>query len=194
MKQSLKQSVADLVESRALDDAQLRRLDELQRADTRRTIGPLAVVASLMLGVAVALAVMLWPGQTSDRLRAIADEVAMNHLKQRPLEVAGESIASVRPYFNELDFQLIDKPAAQLAMGEMLGGRYCSIQGLPAAQLRLRGDGQKRQTLYQAPYDRALFGELPDVSRGDAPAVVDVRGLTVYVWVEKGLLFALATE
>ncbi len=194
MKPGLKQRVVDLVESKELDDAQLRRLDATQRKPAAASLNRWAVAAALLLGLTVALSVIVWPGKPENMTYAIADEVAMNHLKRRPLEVAGQSLDEVRAYFNELDFQLLEDSSATLAMGGLQGGRYCSIQGKAAAQLRLRDKADHMQTYYQAPYDKALFGDLPDVTRGQQPAVVEVRGLTVYVWTEKGLLFALATE
>jgi hypothetical protein len=76
----------------------------------------------------------------------------------------------------------------------VLGGRYCSIQGVTAAQLRLRDQAGWIRTLYQVPYEVSRFGVLPDIGAGEQPKLTQVRGLTVELWVEKGLLFALTRE
>ncbi|HAB05850.1 MAG TPA: hypothetical protein DCE35_10755, partial [Alcanivorax sp.] len=46
-------------------------------------------------------------------------------------------------------------------------------------------------TLYQAPYDRDAYRELPRLEEGEPPRVVSMRGVEVAIWVQKGVLFAL---
>ena len=50
----------------------------------------------------------------------------------------------------------------------------------------------KPQTLYQTEYKEDIFGPLPVLEDGDAPVTVNVKGVSVRIWVEKGLLIALA--
>ena len=159
-------------------------------------------LAALLLG--------LWwwqlpPWQTSEaaRLARIADEVAGQHLHRKPLEVESADLDQVRRYLSQLDFRPVASDAPALADLSLQGGRYCSIQGLPAAQLRFRPDtnagavGRARdgvQTLYQARYDRERLGPVPDRDRGEAPVQVRARGLGVVLWVERGVLFALVRD
>ena len=74
---------------------------------------------------------------------------------------------------------------------ELLGGRYCSIQGVTAAQLRMKqGESEDVQIVYQAPYDKELFKDLPNLQEGHEPVRHYVNGVVVDVWVENGILYA----
>lgn len=106
----------------------------------------------------------------------------------------------MRGYLTQLDFRPLTSDAPALANLSLQGGRYCSIQGAPAAQLRLRpdanlnaagDDGDDVQTLYQARYDPERLGPLPDRDRDETPVRLRARGLTVLLWVEGGVVFAL---
>ncbi|MGB5297494.1 MAG: hypothetical protein WBN48_02050, partial [Thiogranum sp.] len=78
---------------------------------------------------------------------------------------------------------------------ELLGGRYCSIQSVPAAQLPVSALHKPGlQTLHQSEYRKDVVGPLPVLENGDVPVEVNVKGFTVRIWVEKGLLFALTEE
>ena len=67
---------------------------------------------------------------------------------------------------------------------------YGSLQGITAAQLRMRQD-QNLHTQYQTEYLPEVFGELPRLEKGETPVIVFAKGIQVKIWVEKGLLFAL---
>ena len=62
----------------------------------------------------------------------------------------------------------------------------------PALQRITSPAGDQLQTLYQTEYRKDVFGTLPVLENGDAPVTVNVKGITVRIWVEKGLLFAQA--
>ncbi len=194
MKTSLKQRVIEHLEARELDDDRFAELQRLQSAHPQAGTGsPRRWLAVASVVVVVALGAMLTLLIPTDLTRDIADEVAIYHLKLRPLEVQGERLADLQPYFNELGFRL--QPAAgRVIKTRLLGGRYCSIQGKTAAQLRLQDENGDIQTLYQATYDRKLFGDMPQLQSGESPRVIQVRGLSVELWVDKGLLFALTRE
>ena len=125
----------------------------------------------------------------------IALEVAHNHIKLKPLDVETDSMDGIRNYFTDLEFALVESRLLASSRLELLGGRYCSIQSVPAAQLRVTvPNSNKLQTLYQTEYRKDVFGPLPVLENGDAPIIVNVKGLSVRIWVEKGLLFALTEE
>ena len=150
----------------------------------------IGVVASLLLFVGIIVS------QTSTNLPlAIANEVAMNHIKMKPLEVRSQNLNALRGYFTELDFSVTSSKEFGLPQSGLLGGRYCSIQGVSAAQIRyLDSSRNGKVTLYQVGYDKALYGELPNVEKGDKPKVMLVKGIKVRLWVEKGLLMAEASQ
>lgn len=122
----------------------------------------------------------------------IADEVARNHVKMKPLEVQTQQLSQLRDYFTQLDFTLVNSSLLNSSDSKMLGGRYCSIQGLTAAQIRFTANDKQHITLYEVQYDPNRYGVLPILERGQQPTELVVRGVAVSIWVEKGLLMATA--
>jgi hypothetical protein len=120
----------------------------------------------------------------------IAVEVVNNHLNMKPLEVKAATLSKVRGYFTKLNFMPVGSKLDAMASLQLLGGRYCSLQGITAAQLRLK-QGKNLQTLYQTEYISAVFGGFPYLEKGEEPLIVYAKGVKVKIWVEKGLLFAL---
>lgn len=150
--------------------------------------------------VALALLVLLWqPWQAAQPIPPdiIAAEVIENHLKLKPLDAPTASMPELLGFFTQLDFRPVSSNQlhSRFAMPEssLLGGRYCSIQGVTAAQLRYaRGPGVS--TLYEVPFDPARYGNIPSADRGEAPLHLLQQGLNVHLWVESGLLMALVAE
>ena len=197
MRHDLKNSVKDFVASKQLTNEQLDSLMSLvgghaEIAAPKRNRVVLRI-AAVMAVIAIA-AGLLWNvglyKQTQISL-LVAEEVVQNHLKMKPLEVTGHSMQDMRAYFNQLDFSLRDSSLIATSNLQLLGGRYCSIQGFTAAQLRMKhketGD---LETLYQAPYNSELFKDLPNLQEGQSPIRHYINGIGVDVWVDKGILFA----
>lgn len=202
----LGQSVRGLLWRRSLRNDQLRVLEALQ-GNTVPTRGPWsgrlqgmprAALAAVVIFAALA-PVLAWLSYSylggRDLPWLIADELTSNHLKLKPMEVRGARIADIRGYFTELDFIPVQTRMPKASDLVLLGGRYCSVQGVTAAQLRLRADeAAPLRTLYQAPYDPRRFGPVPSLDDGERPMTLGARGLEVRLWVEKGILFALIGE
>ena len=123
----------------------------------------------------------------------IADEVAHNHLKLRPLDVQTDQFSQLRQFFSQLNFSPLEPHLWQSGM-TLLGGRYCSIQGKDAAQLRFATSNGQLRTLYEAPYDEKLHRRLPDLGQGEPPLEMSARGLKVHLWHEQGLIFTAVFE
>ena len=195
MKYELKDSVKKYVESKQLNENQLDGLMGLVDAqskpakDQSRWLQAIVVVA--VIGVAIGLYWNTTARNHSEVSLLIAEEVVHNHLKMKPLEVSSHSLHDMRAYFNQLDFSLRSSSVIENTTLQLLGGRYCSIQGITAAQIRLK-DKQTGdlETLYQAPYNKELFKDLPKLQEGHAPVRHFINGIAVEVWVEKGILFA----
>lgn len=125
----------------------------------------------------------------------IGSEVAKNHIKLKPLEVATSQLSELRQYFTELDFSPIASQHVNFSEQTLVGGRYCSIQGITAAQIRLKDKNSGQlQSLYQTIYDRKKFSGIPLLSDKQKPVTVHANGVTVDIWVEKDLLFALTKD
>ena len=111
-------------------------------------------------------------------------EIAMNHNKRLAVEVAASDFAAIGGALDRLDFA-ISVPGGPAAGLTLLGGRYCSIQGRLAAQLKLDDNGFVR-TLYIA----ELTPEL--AALGATTAVHD--GVAITLWNDGSVLYGLAGD
>jgi len=167
-----------------LNDTSVRQASSLRKRPWYMAIG-VAMVATIAV-----LIVFSVPNNAIDMPQLIAGEVVRNHLKLKPLEVSTGSLEEIRGHFDKLKFSPISSLNITTA-NTLIGGRYCSLQGYKAAQLRMLSvKSGGLDTVYQVPYVRDTFGELPDITTGGDPLVVYERGIKVTVWVEKGILFA----
>ncbi|MEL6177312.1 MAG: hypothetical protein AAFS10_00090 [Myxococcota bacterium] len=203
----LKDAVREHVGKRRLNDTQVEALLALQQkhlgehgATTpprpMRSRWPWAMVAAL-LAIALAVWVALQgPGPAQTHVaEAIAAEVTKNHIKLKPLEVESTELGDVRAFFAELDFVPVRSVVVAAAGLELVGGRYCSIQGEEAAQLRVRNPATGGiRSVYMARYDPERFGPLPTVDTGEKPTTLHARGLEVTLWVEQGVLLAMTGD
>ena len=199
MKLPLRQAARQHFDSQQLNESDLQRLQQLinPRVVAARRIPwyQVAFVAVLLLAVTLSLP-LLWQGNNGgDVAQRIADEVALNHLKLKPLDVEAEQMPVLAAYFNRLDFAVRDSSLiAEIDGMRLLGGRYCSVLTVPAAQLRLQRTTGQVLTLYEALFDPQVFPSLPSLDHGEPPLVRYARGIRVAIWVEKGVLFVLAGE
>ena len=161
---SFKQAVQHHIDEVNLSEGQLNQLkalmDTSDETDTQNKLWfgwlSIATVAVFFLMFTVSTWVV---DQPTNMVQRIAEEVVHNHLKLKPLEVKTDSIDGVRQYFSKLDFMPIDSALVNDPSLSLIGGRYCSLQGLTAAQLRLKEDTNKTiQTFYQTEYREEVFG------------------------------------
>ena len=196
MNKPLKQSVRDKLESYSLNEDQLQKLESLAPQPVPETARRIPVFTYVIAGAVATflLVFFLTPLviEQGDVHERIAMEVAKNHIKLKPLEVETSSIEGIRDYFEKLDFMPVSSLLVSQSGLELIGGRYCSLQGVTAAQLRVRKPGSGDvQMLYQTEYIKAVFRDMPVIEEGGEPVEMYVKGIKVKIWVEKGLLFAL---
>lgn len=196
MKQELKKAVKGYVESQQLSNDQLQELTQMINAkqennQRKNLVKARAIAAVLVLSLALGVFWSLGVNNLDDVSQLIAEEVSYNHLKMKPMEVSSTSLNDVRAYFSKLEFSLSRSKFVASNNLQLIGGRYCSIQGETAAQLRMQDETTGNiQIVYQAPYNKELFRELPKLQEGQDPIRHFVNGIGVDVWVEKGILFA----
>ena len=209
-KQSIKTAIQQQAEINQLKPGQLQHLMKMQATAVQSSepqhkpfdfIVKRSRIASLMASAATILVCfVLWqkivlPQQYK---MDIAHEVVANHLKLKPLDVKTQSIDTIHQFFTQLDFSPVSSqiltPAFALTENAMLGGRYCSIKGQTAAQLRYQQPNQKISTLYQVAYDPELFGPIPSLESGDRPHELFLKGLKVSMWSEKDLLLVMVNQ
>ena len=93
--------------------------------------------------------------QTQYKERVLA-EIAMNHRKDLSVEVEATQYRSLQEKLDSLDFDLAPSPV-HLAGLALVVGRYCSIQGKLAAQLKVFDPASAEMlTLYVTSLDGAL--------------------------------------
>jgi len=196
-KKPLRQQLQQHIDQVQLNDSQYAALESLmdQGVDDRRVgrslWGSLAVVGMFLVAAVTLFMVSQFSNNSIENMpQLIAEEVVSNHLHLKPLEVKTASINTVRGYFTKLNFMPVESSLQALNNLQLIGGRYCSLQGITAAQLRMK-QGQNLQTLYQTEYLPEVFGKLPRLEKGEMPVIAFAKGIQVKVWVEKGLLFAL---
>lgn len=114
----------------------------------------------------------------------VAQEIALNHNKQLANEFEVTTFSKLAALMVKLDFVPLVAKRVEALGYHMTGGRYCSIQGQLAAQVRLVGAQEKGVTLYQT----QLSEELATLQENEY--VVD--GVKVQLWLEDGRLFGLA--
>ncbi len=207
MQQQLKQTTIDKFEEIELNADQLIALEQQidaaksahespQHAPHKAFAWPVwsVVSAALILMIGLFLVNSLQrQNASSDLLEAIALEVASNHLKLKPLEVKSQNLRQVLSYFDRLDFQLVESASIAGKAGDrLLGGRYCSIQGIDAAQLRVRSVDGELSTWYEATLPPDKLKHIPNLDTGAAPAVIAAKGLQVRIWRRHGVVFAHA--
>lgn len=144
------------------------------------------------LAAAAAAAVLLLGGagfwwRAPVRMTArVAAEVAHNHLKGYVPEIQADAFAVIATALARLDFPLAPSVAHPLPDRlTLVGGRYCSVQGEPAAQIRLLEPDGHPCTLYVA---RSTGNRLASVRPGEYEAA----GVRVRIWHDEGRLFAMA--
>ena len=196
MRDGLRQQVRTYLEDIELSPERLQALEAMQAepVDAPHSNRYRLMAAVAMVLIAVAVSVFMFEHDPRPLSWQIAEDVAKNHFKQRPLEVRAQALEPMRAYFGELEFRLLDSDLIRSAGYTLRGGRYCSVLDVPAAQLRLSGDAGTPDTLYQVAYDSEQFGPVPDISQGEAVLTVQVRGVSVDIWQEKGLMFTLVRD
>ena len=200
MKQgNLKKTLKAHIKEQSLSEHQLETLLGIQQQESvpnKSTLTPYRWAASLAVVFMLAMGSFLYLSSPQYTLNErIGNEVAKNHIKLKPLEIQTSSIQVIRNYFTELDFSPVESTLLQGSNKVLIGGRYCSIQGITAAQLRLKDENTgKVQSLYQTIYDPEVFSNIPVIEEDNKPVTVYSKGLEVDIWVEKGLLFALTKE
>lgn len=197
MKQTLKEAVNQHVKDVQLSTEQLKALGMPKSSASKEYFLPQSWYSMSGIAALILMAVLFLPERFIDRdsglmVDQIVMEVVENHLHQKPLEVNASQLSGIRDYFTRIDFAPIESNFVRGKNLSLIGGRYCSLQGVTAIQLRFKPVGSDGvNTLYQLAYDPKIFKSLPNLDNGEQPITVNSSGIKVTIWIEKGLLFAL---
>jgi hypothetical protein len=141
--------------------------------------GSLAAVMALLIFAGPPL----WRATRYADLRAIAGEIALNHHKQLAPEFQIDRFADLAAAMPKLDFALIEPDRIRTHGQVLVGGRYCSIGGSLAVQMRLRDQAGRDMTLYE--FVVPAHANLSEQSLKVDDVVVDI-------WFERGIVCGLA--
>lgn len=179
--------------------------NSLEKNNTSKTLSFNHVLASAASICLLATLLLFWNTASPNHSYEVAEEAVKNHLKLMPLDIRTQSIQDTKNFFKRLDFSPVQSTILPEQLGKLdlnlLGGRYCSIKGETAAQLRYQHAAsaqaasaqQSPYTLFQVPFDKDLHGEIPNSEEG-SPKNLQVKGLDISMWVERGLLMVLVSE
>jgi hypothetical protein len=193
MTQKLKESIKEYYEKHNLSTTQLLQIQNIQKKldsqfNRRRRFHTHWAIA------AGAVVLLLWAfiffNTTGHRkyMAELINEIAYNHNRNLEMEIKSNSLKEIASYLSQLDFSLIYPERLSQDNWEMIGGRYCTLKGQFAAQLKIRNKvDQKNYTLYQIekPHD---IKNIADLSEHFA------KGVKVNLWGERGLIIALAGD
>ena len=148
----------------------------------RWTWGPVfATAAVLLIGFAIYTT-------SHDRLamtHQVLEEIAMNHAKGLDVEVASADFGVVQSALERIGFDL--RPGEQTQRDfQLIGGRYCSIRGQLAAQLKMRSiETGLSHTLYVT----RLNEPLASIQQG----VKEWEDVKIRLWQADGRFFGMAS-
>lgn len=119
----------------------------------------------------------------------IMNEIVYNHNQDMPIEIASSSLTDISKYLNKLSFSIVLPNALSEPNWQLLGGRYCSINGKLAAQLKVKNlKDNSVSTFFQAAINKDLGKNKKQVMNDT------IDGVGVSIWHEHGLLLGLAKE
>lgn len=191
---TLRQAFREHLSGDALSAAEFDALKKLEKKqNTVKRFATPALAASLCC---IILSAAFWwsnPGVNEQQFRArIVNEVLTNHFAIKPLDLKSQSLQHIAGHFKRLDF--VPYLSSQLNQKlNPMGGRYCTLQGNIALQVRLTDAAGDSVTYYQARYQSEHYGPLPDADHNEAPYVVLQRGIEISMWQEKGTINVLAS-
>ncbi len=129
--------------------------------------------------------VYIFKSSESDLILRVAQEVALNHNKNLATEFGANNYADLSMTMDKLDFDLKAPRRISMASFNVLGARYCSIQGEIAGQIKLQDNAGEILTLYVTKSNDALATLHNRVQERDS--------LLISNWQEDSLFFSLAT-
>ncbi len=152
----------------------------------RRPLAGLGWVASLVVMVMVVQFFYHQQSHQSNLTALVLEEIAMNHNKKLDAEYVEARPEMLRAAMQRLDFPL-NLPADIQRDFQLVGGRYCSIQGGLAAQLKVRN---RTSGAISTLYVTALTEKLARIQEQH----VLQGSVDIHLWQQQGRFFGLATD
>jgi hypothetical protein len=161
------------------------RIRSRRRSALRRWSG-IAAALLLAIGAGTHLLIERSEPESANTPLAIAGEAARDHNRRLDVEFTADDYSKLRSKMSNLDFSPAEPERFRGRMKmRLIGGRYASLHGRPAVQMKLADPRGELCTLIQARPVQELAA-ITDLSQHQ------VDGLLVDVWREKGLVMVLA--
>lgn len=144
---------------------------------------PILFFSALVL---VLLTLIVFRSFQSPVEQLVAEEIALNHDKNLPSDFSGENLTLLGKAMPKLDFELIASEKINAARLQLIGTRYCSIQGNIAAQIKYRTADNRRVTVYQTK---------PLASLDHTGSLTVIQGdRKIELWQEQGRLMGIIMD
>ena len=139
-----------------------------------------ATAAILIVGFGLYARYESWQSVT----HRVLQEITMNHEKGLDIEVASADYRDLQSRLDRIDFDI--SPGKEIRGSfELIGGRYCSIQGELAAQLKVK---HTASGIIHTLYVTRLTAGLSEISEQTSA----LTGTPIRVWKDGARLFGLA--
>ena len=150
---------------------------------TRHRVSYLIPVAALVL---LTIGIGLWLHMSTDSItHQVVAEIGQNHWQHGALVVESDQYGVVQAALSKLDFPIRPRRGELVQDFILVGGKYCTIQGFQAAQLKLNHSKSRIiHTLYVLP----ITDSIKDVE----PGTYETNGVQVELWTDQFLLYGLA--
>ena len=119
-------------------------------------------------------------------LYRVSKEIAVNHNKNLGPEYYSDSFTKLNADMTSLDFTIAKPSFYENQNYNLIGSRYCTIQGNIAALLKLKDEEGNVYTLYQC----TMTEDLEKINNETS----ENNGVKIKVWKENGLFFGLASS
>lgn len=159
-----------------------------QRASHPRNSLVRSTLASLFLVIVVLLALPIWINQPL--IHKISEEMKLNHIKGYQSEFVGRDLTRITEGMTRLDFSAVWPAKMKSVNWTILGGRYCSVQGHIALQLKVKHpETGETSTLFQSVYPEKL-----KMNAQNAELIHDSGNYRIQLWREQGILMGLVRQ
>lgn len=187
MNHPLKEQVQAYYKDFELSETQLIGLENHQKSWSKKhpaLYGMIAVSLAIFLLIGY-----LWKSSSSQmNLATLPKEIAYHHNKKMDSEIKTNSYSEMKVFLTKLDFNLIQSTRLPSDDWELLGGRYCSLQGRLAAQIKIKNKkNNKTYTLYQ-------LARPENMSQSTTLFEGYSEGAKIKIWSENDLLLGIAGD
>ncbi|NIS07392.1 MAG: hypothetical protein GWO07_01195 [Candidatus Dadabacteria bacterium] len=145
---------------------------------------PMSIAASLLIAL-LATSVFYFDGYMLTK--RVVKEIEMNHNKKLAVEMVSSDYSQLSGMLAKLDFELVEPDSQFTKNYELVGGRYCSIQGELAAQLKLK---HKVNGTISTLYAASLNPELQKIKLTDK----NTSTTSIKLWNSDNIFYGLAED